>query len=618
MQGFNHKYLIMLLCNNNDTQHLSEEELANSVYYECENQVENKYPYLVAKFVGYQLSDNGDFHSLDNKLVSGKKYRVSIKFEGFVSTDFVNLETSGWMGLYDLNKGNAQWFQTKDFNNGKGLTMYGDNTYEFTATKDFFYVRLSDVVTTTFAGNYSQKVTFEFYEVSDEENIETKQDVVQKENIGVNVFGDVMPPLFKSKLLAMSEDLLVTCVGDSLTGAVDWSGQVENPTHAAPGHQFTDWVSQMLGIVNKNKPQNDRLDSMRSGSAVFTKTGTWSMTDYDTFGSDDINFGDFSNSGNTFRSGDSNAQVQFTWDLDTHAKCNIVTTKSIDGVLSQIVVTEGNGKVLVSEDRNTWVEANGFQFLQRSNPTGKTDDELKAAGEAKYERHRRLWMKKASGATGTVTITYRRDNSTPYSSSYLYCWGIERYSYPAIFFDNIGRGGRPTIILNYNISDIFDRHPDLVIFEMPIANEQNTALDVTKARYQNYFLSNYDNSFKTLSNNYQDVPVLVVLPHCRAGYFDDNNSAVVWDYYGTPETDLPSYYYAKECYAYLKSNFASIENASIINLLDYMLDECVKNFGKINVGLGGNVPYGYTVDSIHLSKYGAQKYVKYLAPIFYI
>jgi len=619
MQGFNHKYLIMLLCKDVDTDRLSEEELENSVYYECASILENANQYIVASSEGYQITDDGNFYSLDNKLTAGKRYKVSIVFDGFVSSDFVDLANTGDFGLYDFSMSNAQWYETKDFNNGRGLTLNGKNTFEFTPIRDFFYVRLSSVVKSTFVGNYTQKVKFEFYEVSDADNLVTKQDIIQKENIGINVFGDVLPPLFKNKLLEMSGDLLITCVGDSLTGAVDYSGQVENPTHAAPGHQFNDWVTQMLSIVNKNKPQNDRLDSVRDNSSVFTKVGTWDITNYDTFSPDsDIYFGDFSWSAETFRSSDNNAQVQFVWDLDAFAKCNIVTAKSIDGVLSQIVISEGNGKVLVSEDRTNWIEANGFTFSQRSNPTGKTDDELKAAGEAKYERHRRLWMKKVEGVTGTITVTYKRDNSTSYSNSYMYCWGVERYSYPAIFFDNIGRGGRFTQILNWNSSDIFDRHPDLVIYEMPIANEQNYELNRVKGWYNDYFNSNNINSFKTKSNNYQDVPILAILPHCRAGYFDDNNSAIKFMGYGEPPTDLPSYYFAKSVYSNLMSIFNGVDNANIINLLDYILDECIKNFGKINIGLGGNVPYGYTVDSIHLSKYGAQKYVKYLAPIFYV
>lgn len=567
-----------------------------------------------------QTAANSQVKAIGTKILADTEYKLGIKFEGFSSANMNQLSTIGlWANNstpIDTGLLGSSGFGTR--------TQLSDGEWHYltyTPTAAISYVRV--IFTSAYAAD--SPVGIVHFSVSKETSgVATAEELssVSKEVedlscLPINVFGDVLPTSFKSKLEASEDDLLVLCVGDSLTGLIENCDAQNEPEHCPAGAQYKSWVWQLYYNISKRKPLFDRLDSQRDDADFFTKNGTWSAVSYSTIDGEQTYEYQYEHSvaANTYRSSDSGAYVQFVFDADVYDKCNIIVSKYSNGADGQIVISEGNGKMLVSLDRQTWVEANGFTYTQNSNPSNSGWATLRSNGTAVCQRHRRLWMKKVEGVTGTITIQHKRADTSA-SGTYLYCWGVERYNGPVIFFDNLGRGGRTTEYLSFNITDVFDRNPDLVIFEMPLANETKNGFTTTKAGYTQYFNSSGNNSFKTRSNNYTDLPILVVLPHGRSGFFDNENNAVM--YSDQVAGDPPAYIFYKRIYAYVKDFLSSYANAACINLYDQMLNEAVgmgityrQAFGSV-----ASYPKSLTQDSIHLNQRGANRYCKYIAPLF--
>lgn len=426
-----------------------------------------------------------------------------------------------------------------------------------------------------------------------------------------------VPSAITQKLNAMENDILCVFQGDSLTGLTEYSEAQEDPEHCPPGMQYKSWTYYLWQNMARVKPMCDRLDSQRNSADFFTKTGTWEQVDGTKFNDDNYAWS-FTHERSvaclTYQSASDDAAVSFTFDADTYNKCNIVYSLKPDGADCEIVITQGNGKMLVSLDRSTWVEANGFTHTQQSNPDGSAYAEVRDDGLAIQQRHRRLWMKKASDVTGNITITYKRASSSA-SDSYMYCWGAERWSGNTVFVDNIGRGGRYTRTLSYNISDIFDRNPDFAVYEMPLANETDEGFSNIYGFYQQYFLSDGNNSYKTRSNNYTDVPLIVFLPHGRGVFFNDDNAAIFATDYQVAG-DPPAYVIYMAIWDWLKNQLSSYSNVSVINLYCRLLNEATGIGQPINVVFGSNGEYAFTRDTTHLNEKGAKMYCKYLLPLF--
>ena len=433
----------------------------------------------------------------------------------------------------------------------------------------------------------------------------------------VNIFGDILPASFKAKMYA-NDDILVVCQGDSIMGLIENCNANTDAAHDCPGGQYTHFVMQTQKTVCKVKPFYNRLDSQRNNADFFTKTGTWEQATNTTFSPEGDpaildNMAEHSVACLTYRSNSNNAAVSFVFDADTYDKCNIIFSKNIYAAPAIIEITEGDGKMLVSEDRINWVEANGFTHSQATAyyyPLGR--------GDAFCERHRRLWMKKVSGVTGTINITYRRNDS---DTTYFYCWGTEMYKGRGIFFDNIGRGGRNIGLLGYNISDIFDRNPDLAIVECPLANDlsnaSNTTYEILIGKYQNYFMDNGTNdtfSYRKRSNDYANFPLMVVLPHIRSVAFDGDAAVLEGSTYQKITTE-PAYDIYKRVLGWLHTNLDSYQNVCLVDVLDQYLAQAKVDFGTIQAGLTGGK---LTSDGIHLNQKGSNLYVDYLAPIFQI
>lgn len=362
------------------------------------------------------------------------------------------------------------------------------------------------------------------------------------------------------------------------------------------------WTYLLWDRICLNKPICDRLDSQRSDTDVFTKTGTWEWKDFNSSSSSGL-YGQYSLAANTFGSTDLNAAVAFSLDLDSYEKATIVFTMFNKGCDTEVIVSEGNGKLLASLDKTSWVEANGFSVNQTFTPA------------AYGFRHRRIWLKRVDGVTGIVNVTYRRKSSDTDTSHTMYCWGTERWNEASVFLTNLGRGGRDISQLGSNINDIFERKADLCILEMPLANETLVAsktLSVLKGEYLAYI-----NSFKTNSADFTTTELLVVLPHGRSGYYD-GNVAIKMAQAGST-IDMINHLKCNAVYNYVKNLIVTYdEHANCINLMEQLYNEGLNKNMTIQAWLAPStvtIPT-MTKDGIHLVTYGSRFWCKYLSAIF--
>ena len=553
----------------------------------------------------------------DATLYAGKAYNISLKFNGTFN-NYLTYLNNLYIATSNASTGRVQDIKSLFTAIESPLSVDKWYTIEYTPIVNVAYLGPA------YSSNYSasENNSIDYKVVEKESRIDQIENKIGSDNnynfTPVNTWEEkAVPSVITQKLNAMENDVLAVFQGDSLTGLIEYSGAQEEPEHCPPGMQYKSWTYWLWKNMARVKPLCDRLDSQRNGSDFFTKTGTWEQADGTKFDNDNYTW-DMSQERSvaclTYQSASSNAAVAFTFDADTYDKCNIVFSLKPDGADCEISIAEGNGKMLVSLDRTTWIEANGYTHTQQSNPDGLSYSQVQSAGLAIQQRNRRLWLKKASGVTGNITITYKRASSSA-SGSYMYCWGIERWSGNTIFVDNIGRGGRYTRFLSYNISDIFDRHPDFAVYEMPLANETDDGLSNIYGFYQQYFISDGNNSYKTRSENYTKVPLIVFMPHGRGLFFDYDNAAI-FDATHQVAGDPPAYVIYMAIWNWLRTQLESYSNVSVINLYCRMLNEATGIGQPIKDVFGSNGEYAFTQDTVHLNARGARMYCKYLLPLF--
>ncbi|MFV0397929.1 MAG: hypothetical protein ACK5JU_07925 [Bacteroidales bacterium] len=460
-------------------------------------------------------------------------------------------------------------------------------------------------------------------------SINTDIDTINAEidNIGstmtlpINVFGNILPTNFKSKFFSGEKDVEIVCVGDSLTGLIQYctAFSADQIKHLPPGMTHNHWVYQLWNRINLNKPICNRVDT----PDIYTIIGAFTEIWNEKFDLPTKN-GEYSYSALTFQNTALNASVSFNWDLDTYAKCNIVYSANQDGALTEIVIGDGtstyNGLIQVSLDKENWIEANGYELNQNTIPSGSTYTEANAylAGVALHQRHRRIWMRKTDLLTGIISITYQRKSTDTDVNHCTYFWGTEMWNQQSVFITNLGRGGRNIDILHSNISDVSDRNPDLLMLEMPLANETSKAsFQLYKPQYNLYFFSETSpkGSVKTRSNNFSKFDVMMVLPHGRSLYFNGNQAVI----YGDGNVDeIINHIQCKAIFTYIEGLSSDVRsNFACVNLMDQLYNEGLSRGLNLQSWLAGSVNNStLTQDGIHLNDFGSMLWSKYLSPIF--
>ena len=558
-------------------------------------------------------------------MVAGTHYKLSLMFSG-VYADFLTYLSNIYMASSTASGGRVDEIKDLFYEIERPLRVNVWYTVDYvpSANVSFICPQYSSSYTPSDVNTVSWKIV---------STVDSKIDIIDddiaaiKSTLNNRLFSftpintweeSAVPGAITNILNDTTKDILIAFQGDSITGLIENSGTQSTPAHCPPGMQYKSWTYRLWESLAGIKPLCDRLDSQRGGSDFFTKSGTWEQVSSAKFDSNDYtwNFAhERSVAALTYQSNSATAGISFTLDTDLYDKCNIVFSLQPDGANCEISITEGDGKMLVSLDRTNWVEANGFTHNQCSNPDDLSYSQIQNEGLALQQRHRRLWMKKAENVSGEINISYNISSTQSLESPYMYCWGVERWSGNTIFIDNIGRGGRYTKFLSYNISDIFDRHPDFAIYEMPLANETDEGLSNTYGFYNQYFFGALNNSYKVRSNNYTNTPLIVMLPHGRGSFFDNGNGAI-FDRAHQVEGDPPAYNFYMIIFNWLKSQLADYSNVSVINLYARILNEATGLDERYNVLLGNDAYNSLTVDGIHLNSNGAKMYNRYLLSLF--
>ncbi|MFE2863183.1 hypothetical protein [Sphingobacterium multivorum] len=439
------------------------------------------------------------------------------------------------------------------------------------------------------------------------ENLEDKTANVFKKELKSKLLGDILPPEFRSKFFLLQKDLEVLLVGDSLTGLLSSCSKVNDSIakYLPPACNYNHWTKLMIDSVIRNKPTYFRYDATEN-----TYTGVWTSLTGGKFNEPDW-AGIWSVGDLTYMSNTQNASVSFNFDSNSYEKCNIIHSMHLDGSNDiTLNVSGGNGKILVSADKENWVEANGYHFSQKTNPTGLTDTQLKTAGIAVHQRNRMLWMKRVS-KSGVQVVTMVNN-----TTDFMYFWGTCFWNGNTVFITNLGRGGRQTYLQQQNISDIGDRKPDLVVYEMPLANEISVTYNDIVGFYNNFIFNGSNNAnLKFLSDNFTKFQLMVILPHGRSGYWK-GNSAQDWTHTGVANDYLP-YIKTRMVYQTIINQNTFGGKITFGNMQDAFIHEA--NYRNMTVEqslIGNNENKTFTTDGIHFSDYGSIIYDKYISGVF--
>lgn len=266
---------------------------------------------------------------------------------------------------------------------------------------------------------------------------------------------------FMIKWRAAEKDIEILLVGDSLTGNTGGSGDNPAASQSLPGFGHLHWGYLLWDGICANKPVCDRFDSERDGVVVFKTTGDWSLQSAGKFNNPSISGEHSRATDGTWMSDSPDAKIEFAFDADAYEKLNISGGRHPDGAECLVKVAEGDGKLLASIDKETWAEADNYGFAQQQN----SENSVTVSGIALHQRHRRLWLKVADNTVkGVLNIAFERNPAANAPDRYTYFWGTEKWKGLSIFVANPGRGGRNIDLLNHNVTDIYDRNPDLVIF----------------------------------------------------------------------------------------------------------------------------------------------------------
>ncbi len=386
--------------------------------------------------------------------------------------------------------------------------------------------------------------------------------VLKKVTFPSSSFYGKSPEAFKDKLIAAEQDIEILLLGDSMTAQTNTAGPVFSDASHLPAGCNRDAITyQLWDLLCKNKPLCDRFDSVRDNSNVFTESGTWNLSsvakqNYDNGVSGSNTYGEFSEDNCIYReSADSNAYVEFDWNLADYEKLYFIHRLSQCDGTTEVTISCAAGKVEVYNLQNgSWVEANGFTFSQKLTATDTYN--------ARWIRNYPLKMRRKAVTDETVTI--RLTNT---GSGTFYYWGTERWNFTTLRITNIARAGRTIELLRRSISEELSlRSVDLVIFQLPLWNNfgqisANGRNPLTDGAYPTLSsLTNILNDFKSLSDNFTKFQVICNLYHTSLYSWDGNKNLPFVASSTNVKTSDCDYNLEMQCMKHIK-DYASTNNA---------------------------------------------------------
>jgi len=419
----------------------------------------------------------------------------------------------------------------------------------------------------------------------------------------------------RNKLLERADDIEILLIGDSLTAFYNKT-PISNPEHSPCQMICLNYPYHIWNYLNDVEIDADRFDSTKN---PFSETGTW-VDGYEFFESGVIPYWTADTMGNgeiTRYTNDANASVSFSWDLDSYEKMHFIHRLDYRGTNSvTVAIAEGDGKAEVWNG-TAWVEVNGYNFSQQ------LTENVEGSGYSNTLSNWRLKMRKASGATGTINLTFSKGAD----SDYMFYWGTEKWNGNRIIISNSSRGGREVhyfgdVVLN----DIVGRKPDMVLMQLMLINDYDNELTSTHLTqtiidfYQDFIFGDrvgYENtnSLKNLSNDWADFELLTVVPHYRYEYFTHDNVFKKTDIFNTgdymDETALIVWNKVKKMIADKGVQFVDMGSAIKREAFarGWVLKETFNSSGLISDN-------GFTIDTVHPNDLGSLIWAKYLATIF--
>ena len=423
----------------------------------------------------------------------------------------------------------------------------------------------------------------------------------------------------KNKLLNRQDDITILTIGDSLTAFFN-QHILDNPS-VRPCQQTCDnWFGLLARYVNDIPIYANRFDSTRQ---VFSEIGTFDV-DWKFFGQQPTgqlpywtadgmcNETDITDGSITRKSNSSNAAVSFGWNLDNYEKMHFIHRLDYRAATSvTIAISGGNGKVQVyDEGTDAWVEANGYAFSQ------KIAQSAEGSGYSQTLSNWRLKFRKASGASGSVTMTF-----TSSGDGYFFYWGTEMWNGNRIIFVNTSKGGREAVYFNdVMLNDIAGRKPDLVIVEPMLINEfgmesgVSHSVDAVVSHINTLFFSG-SLSLKTVSNNFVDFQVIAVIPNIRYEYFADEHTFA--KQIGDDSTKYMDAI-APVCWNRVKKLLADndVKYIDMMSIEKMYANQNKQTYRSIYDSKGMYSLDGLTIDTVHQNILGSKVWAANIAPIF--
>lgn len=280
-----------------------------------------------------------------------------------------------------------------------------------------------------------------------------------------------------------------------------------------------------------------------------------------------------------------------------------------DGALLTVSVAEGNG-VLQVWDGSAWIEANGSTVDLNEARTGA------GYGNTEYQKRLMFRAKNTGGLDSrniTKTITLSKANTG--TARVIAYWGVEwSLDRHMLYLVNIARGSHTlTQLRQYIKTDLYDRRPDLVLFEIPTFNNNfdDPGQDITaKVNEVIDFIYNAatSDSLANDSANFSLYDVAVIIPHIGLSSVDANG----WLSAASPNGRMTT---AKDNFDRLiKALDDQPKSLARINLFTAYCIESIARYGSIYAASVGSGATGLTLlrDGTHQNDLGTLFWLKYL------
>lgn len=310
---------------------------------------------------------------------------------------------------------------------------------------------------------------------------------------------------FKKHWLHKDKNLCVVNTGTSLTARSSEHCTTRlDASSRPPLLHSNNFASHIWDALNWEGQQYRRFDYISSGINFFSETGTFVTTSK----IDDWDDGAY-RYGITRYSEDADSTISFKVPSDAWQYNFIYRTDLAGSQDCVVTVAEGDGHMIVLNDADEWVEANGYTFsqlepeitnltsftyLDPASLTEKTMENYQVKGNTTYQK--RLYMKAVARGVSEKNITIS------HTSGRLLYWGVEWSPREfMVTYINAARGSHSsaistnaTALNHYQDNEIWTFKPDLFITEDPIHNAGGAGKPNAIA-HKTYYATITDNFF---------------------------------------------------------------------------------------------------------------------------